>query len=204
MAYVGALKGLSNDQRLLAYGLFKQAGTGNCSTARPSFFDPVGGAKWDAWKRHEGMSFDDSKKAYIEFAVSLGFDIGASSVPVSDVAALVVDEAEDEDGIIGGDESRDTTGSKLMGSVQSTLAAVDSVRGFQLGESLFKAASVGDLDALSSILGSDSASINMRDENGQTALSWACDRGQIEAVKLLLTFPSIDVSLRDAGGIRLL
>ena len=46
VAYFGAQKKLSNDQRLQAYGFFKQASVGNCTTSRPWALDPVGGAKW--------------------------------------------------------------------------------------------------------------------------------------------------------------
>jgi hypothetical protein len=34
------------DQKLRAYGLFKQVTAGDCTAERPGFFDMVGGAKW--------------------------------------------------------------------------------------------------------------------------------------------------------------
>ena len=50
VAFVGKARQLSNDQRLRAYGLFKQAAAGDCAGSRPFLFDPVGCAKYDAWQ----------------------------------------------------------------------------------------------------------------------------------------------------------
>ena len=61
-------KSLSNAQKVDFYGLFKQASVGdNKGTSRPSgFVDPVGAAKWDGWKKYQGISSDDAKKKYID------------------------------------------------------------------------------------------------------------------------------------------
>nr|XP_011460574.1 PREDICTED: acyl-CoA-binding protein-like isoform X1 [Fragaria vesca subsp. vesca] len=40
--------------KLVLYGLYKQATVGSVSTNRPGFFSPTERAKWDAWKAVEG------------------------------------------------------------------------------------------------------------------------------------------------------
>jgi diazepam-binding inhibitor (GABA receptor modulating acyl-CoA-binding protein) len=40
---------LGNDDKLIFYGLFKQANEGDIKTEQPYFFQVVERAKWDAW-----------------------------------------------------------------------------------------------------------------------------------------------------------
>ncbi|MCO5607560.1 hypothetical protein L7F22_061757 [Adiantum nelumboides] len=42
--------------KLILYGLFKQATDGEINTSRPGLFDMKGKAKWDAWKNFAGAS----------------------------------------------------------------------------------------------------------------------------------------------------
>ncbi len=60
-----------NDTLLSLYSLYKQATDGDVSGKRPGFTDPVGKAKFDAWKKIEGMSSDDAKAAYSDLVESL-------------------------------------------------------------------------------------------------------------------------------------
>jgi diazepam-binding inhibitor (GABA receptor modulating acyl-CoA-binding protein) len=52
----------SNEDKLLFYGLFKQASDGPCTTKSPSRLNFVEKAKWDAWSKFGKMSKDDAKK----------------------------------------------------------------------------------------------------------------------------------------------
>ena len=54
-----------NDEKLLLYANFKQAQQGDCNTSRPGMFDPVGGAKWDAWNRLKGTSKAEARRSYV-------------------------------------------------------------------------------------------------------------------------------------------
>jgi len=45
-AFLGARKDMSDEQRLVSYGLFKQATIGDVNTDRPGMLDFVGKAKW--------------------------------------------------------------------------------------------------------------------------------------------------------------
>ena len=55
---------LSNTQKLMLYGLFKQSEQGNVSSKRPSLVNRVACAKWDAWEAFRGV---DSTKAKIGY-----------------------------------------------------------------------------------------------------------------------------------------
>ncbi|ODV79076.1 acyl-CoA-binding protein [Suhomyces tanzawaensis NRRL Y-17324] len=61
----------SDDELLKLYGLFKQATTGDNTTAQPGVFNLKGKYKWQAWKELEGTSQEDAEKQYIAFADEL-------------------------------------------------------------------------------------------------------------------------------------
>lgn len=56
----------SNDTLLQLYALFKQATQGDASGKRPGMLDPVGRAKFDAWKKLAGTDSDSAKQTYID------------------------------------------------------------------------------------------------------------------------------------------
>lgn len=61
---------LTNDEKLVLYGLYKQATAGNAAasgTQRPSsLLNPVGAAKYDAWLELNGMHAEAAKAAYVD------------------------------------------------------------------------------------------------------------------------------------------
>ena len=59
-------QGISNDDKLKTYALYKQATEGDCNTAQPWAVQLEARAKHDAWSANKGMSKDDAMKAYIE------------------------------------------------------------------------------------------------------------------------------------------
>jgi diazepam-binding inhibitor (GABA receptor modulator, acyl-CoA-binding protein) len=56
---------------LRIYALYKQATAGDADGDRPGLTDPVGRAKWDAWKAIAGTSADEAKQSYAELIESL-------------------------------------------------------------------------------------------------------------------------------------
>lgn len=60
-----------NDTLLKLYGLYKQATQGDVSGRRPAFTNPVGRAKYDAWKRLRGKSSTDAMQAYVDLVEKL-------------------------------------------------------------------------------------------------------------------------------------
>ncbi len=61
-----------NDTKLKLYALYKQATSGDADGKRPSRFDMVGRAKYDAWAELAGTSADDAKQRYVDLVRSLG------------------------------------------------------------------------------------------------------------------------------------
>jgi diazepam-binding inhibitor (GABA receptor modulator, acyl-CoA-binding protein) len=61
-----------NDAKLKLYALYKQATAGDVSGKKPGRFDMVGRAKYDAWSKVAGLSTDDAKQQYVDYARSLG------------------------------------------------------------------------------------------------------------------------------------
>ncbi|KAG0764980.1 hypothetical protein G6F33_002109 [Rhizopus arrhizus] len=56
----------TKNQKLELYALYKQVSEGNINTQRPGLFDVVGRAKWDAWKKLEGMTRLEAMHLYVE------------------------------------------------------------------------------------------------------------------------------------------
>ena len=56
----------SHEMMLRFYSLYKQANLGPCTDAKPSFWDPVGRAKHDAWSSLGNMSKEDAMCNYVE------------------------------------------------------------------------------------------------------------------------------------------
>ncbi len=60
-----SLPGQPTNVQLEMYGLFKQATVGDVEGSRPGMLDIRGRAKWDAWKKVEGMEAEEAMGAYI-------------------------------------------------------------------------------------------------------------------------------------------
>ena len=48
------------------YGYYKQATKGKCNQPKPSFWDVVGKAKWEAWNKCGNMTQQQAMKSYID------------------------------------------------------------------------------------------------------------------------------------------
>ncbi|WOL05471.1 acyl-CoA-binding protein [Canna indica] len=55
----------SNENKLILYGLYKQATVGPVDTSRPGVLNMKDRAKWDAWKAVEGKSKVEAMNDYI-------------------------------------------------------------------------------------------------------------------------------------------
>jgi len=78
----------------------------------------------------------------------------------------------------------------------STLASTENSDGSKQDD-IFKAASEGNLENCQLFL-AKTEDINVRDEDGQTALHWACDANHLEIVRFLLS-NGADVNVQDKG-----
>lgn len=61
----------NTDTLLRLYALYKQGRQGNVSGRRPGFTDPVGRAKYDAWKRLRGKSQEAAMEEYVALVEKL-------------------------------------------------------------------------------------------------------------------------------------
>ncbi len=57
---------LDNEMLLILYGYYKQGIEGDCNIEKPGFFDLKGGAKYDAWNEHKGLSKEKAMRHYIK------------------------------------------------------------------------------------------------------------------------------------------
>ncbi|PKI35827.1 acyl-CoA-binding protein-like [Punica granatum] len=69
----------SNENKLILYGLYKQATVGPVNTSRPGMFNMRDRAKWDAWKAVEGKSKEEAMGDYITKVKQLLEDAAASA-----------------------------------------------------------------------------------------------------------------------------
>jgi diazepam-binding inhibitor (GABA receptor modulating acyl-CoA-binding protein) len=60
-----------NDTLLKLYAFYKQATQGDVHGKRPGFTNPVGRAKFDAWKKVKGKSIEEAMTAYIALVSKL-------------------------------------------------------------------------------------------------------------------------------------
>lgn len=63
--------GVTDEDKLALYALFKQATIGDVNTSRPGLLDFTGKAKWDAWQKQQGKSQEAAMQEYIELVASL-------------------------------------------------------------------------------------------------------------------------------------
>ena len=72
VANAKSLPSQSNENLLELYGLYKQATEGDVQGERPGGFDLRGAAKYDAWKKRQGMTTDEAMQAYVDLVARLG------------------------------------------------------------------------------------------------------------------------------------
>ena len=63
---VKKMAGLSNDQQLELYALFKQGTEGDNKRDKSKVSGQVEEAKYNAWMKKTGMKSEDAKKQYVE------------------------------------------------------------------------------------------------------------------------------------------
>ncbi|KAI9143404.1 acyl CoA binding protein-domain-containing protein [Paraphysoderma sedebokerense] len=56
----------STEEKLEFYALYKQATVGDVIGSRPSFWDLLARAKWDAWYKWKGTDEDEAKEIYVK------------------------------------------------------------------------------------------------------------------------------------------
>ncbi len=215
------------DQRdqLMMYGLYKQALQGdvgdNTATA-PSKLNVVAHAKYDAWKKFNGLPREFAMEKYCEVVYHFlnggasSFTGESNSDDNDDIIYHDDEEREedlDEDGcpIHQDDDDDSYLDSGMMGIRQSTLSSSHDVFtnnnvSLQSDSSpeirLRNAALSSNTEALEQAI-QDGANLDDTDESGQTALHFSADKGCIECIRLLLR-AGANVNASDQDGISVL
>ncbi|XP_057349921.1 enoyl-CoA delta isomerase 2-like isoform X1 [Manis pentadactyla] len=68
-----------NEAKLKLYALCKQATEGPCNTPKPSVFDLINKAKWDAWNSLGSLSKETARQNYVDMVSSLNSSSESSS-----------------------------------------------------------------------------------------------------------------------------
>ena len=177
---------LTNTEKLLLYGLYKQATQGDNSNKPPSIFNTVERAKHTAWMKAKGMAKTEAMIHYMQLVKRLRSGVA------------IVDDDDDMD--IGPENS--------MGLKPSTMAhnehddEPEEIEDGTLAVTLRKAARDLDAQALREAI-QQGAPVDASDETGQTALHFCADRGWREGVEILLE-ANAPIGAQDDDGISVL
>jgi len=167
--HVRGLRGLDDKTMLKLYSLYKQATVGPCNISKPGFWDMVGKSKWEAWKHLGDMDENHAKTEYINCVKEVD--------PQWDTKQNTVTKKRKAD------KSRILSG---MSVSVSTMSYEDEPYVSDENKTIFDWCKEGNLEEVTRMIEMCHEIINMKDENGMTALHWSCDRGNIEIVKVLL------------------
>jgi len=172
----GGLPGLSQQQMLAFYALFKQSTVGPSSGAKaPSFWDYVGKAKWEAWENLGDMRPEVAMQQYVnlvdEFAGDAwrtpGNGVASPKRPTWQVMSVPQEEKVEEVAV----EDQDFIYHCQSNNIAKALAMAHA----------------------------NPSVLDECDGDGVTGLLWACDRGHVELVEKLLK-AGANIEQRDCEG----
>jgi acyl-CoA-binding protein len=223
---------LDQRDRLMLYGLYKQAMVGNrndSDAVKPSKLNIVEYAKFDAWGKFHGLPRSYAMEKYCE--VVFHFSNGGTSSFVNENGEsehsidgdVVYDDDDNEDANEGDDldedgcaldnKGGDDDSVACMGLRPSTLSGnIDITTTSQHEETdssltpevrLRNAAMSNDIVALQTIINAKVCDINNADEDGQTALHFAVDRKSHDCITALIK-AGANVNAVDRDGIGVL
>jgi len=191
------LSRVSSAVKLELYGLFKYITSSKLpSSSRPSIFDMTGQAKWDAWAA-TGKQYRDSQEAekrYLEIAQTLGWtESRVQNVPLSSTGEGSWDDNDDSDTPEASSYSGDSLGLSVSVMMPPSPSAMDkSIHGLALSN---------DVSGLTTLLEQcPKTDLDAVDKFGYTPLHLACDRGNIDIVRLLLK-RGADHTLKDPDNL---
>ncbi|XP_020619015.1 acyl-CoA-binding domain-containing protein 6-like [Orbicella faveolata] len=182
--FVRTMRNLSDEKKLAFYALYKQAKEGPCNTSRPGFWDIVGRAKWDSWKKLGEMSKQKALELYIQKLFETDPEWEAKYAVTDDLTVK---------------ESEKPAHKQTMGLAVSTLRGDDDDDDIisDTNKSVFDWCKEGNAKKMDALLTREN--INSKDEQGLTLLHWACDRGHENVVTHLIKNKA-GVNTQDADG----
>ncbi|EGC32373.1 hypothetical protein DICPUDRAFT_155651 [Dictyostelium purpureum] len=211
------LSNLKNEEQLYLYCNFKQATIGDCNTKQPPFYDYIGKTKWNSWNSLKGVDKIVAMNSYISLVnkIAPGWDSNIGAKQAESQSIFLEDEEFNEQERVqkeeyaqlkqeGREEEKSKSKSKWMGPVVSKFSMVDD----ETLEKLSKEEQVQDLsfwisennlNKFKEELEKDKSKINEKDKEGRTPLTYACDRGIYEIVKILVE-NGADINHQDSEG----
>ena len=190
------LEDLSDTEKLLLYGLYKQATSGDNLNRTPSIFDTVARAKHTAWKKATGMSKAEAMIHYTELVKRLS---RGESIDDDDL-----DDNDDNDAELLGPSSGMGLKPSTMATTNAELEqeAVVPDNDGSLESRLRLAAAARDGKSIDYLL-SKGAVVDGADDTGQTALHFCADAGYIDGLQMLLS-STANVNAVDMDGVSVL
>jgi len=169
----------SQEDLLYLYARFKQAKEGECTVAKPSFYQLTEKSKWNAWKELTGMGRAEAMTQYIE---------KVSDLQPSWRDEVVVEPTEGWVSVsspVREKESEEVTLWDLVkeGSLEKLTVVLDNLQN-QVGAQLSEKVEL----------------FRLVDPDGLTLLHWAADRGQVEMAVLLLDRDPLLLDAVDGEG----
>mmetsp|Transcript_9875 Transcript_9875/g.18575 ORF Transcript_9875/g.18575 Transcript_9875/m.18575 type:complete len:368 (-) Transcript_9875:529-1632(-) len=223
-----SLRNLDQNDQLMLYGLFKQANEGNAPDCKePSKLNIISWKKFAAWRKFHNMPRHFAMMKYIEVVehfLSLATSDSKNGLSRSGQlcqgggSEAVLDMMNDGDIDYGDDssvdlsesssENHDKNSSHKYAEEQIKFGMKQSTLDCKFEEmcredaNVVQAATTGDIKLLNQLL-SSGFDVNQRDENGQTALHLAADKGIVACVSFLL-HAGADPNAADKEGISVL
>ncbi|KAK7158837.1 hypothetical protein R3I94_005239 [Phoxinus phoxinus] len=113
---------LSDEMLVMLYSYYKQATAGPCNTLKPNSWDPIGKAKWEAWKALGNISKDQAMMEYVQ-----EIQLIIETLPVTDRMAELLDALDPFYEIVDDDDDDDdddaTSNAAILSTDLSTCAA---------------------------------------------------------------------------------
>jgi acyl-CoA-binding protein len=189
-------KALSNGEKLVLYSLYKQSTIGNAPMDQPQHtWNVVERAKHSSWARIRGMSKNAAMLHYIQAIQQLQTGSSTDNATTADDGMeMLMEDMEGAEGLMG-----NTKPSSMANNEE------DNGDGYQgqdltLAQQVLRAASQNNVTILAALLERNPELANHRDEDGQSALHLAADKGASQALELLLQ-AGADGNAADADGI---
>lgn len=167
------LKDAKEEDLLYLYARYKQAITGDCEIAKPSFWELEKKRKWNAWNELKSISKENAKKEYIERIKLL-------------------------DPSFSSDNQLNKNTSPGFGVSVSRPLYEEETDVEEKYKEVFNICKDGDLIKLKEKLKStqlDAAVI--KDAENRTLLHWSCDRGKLNICQYLIINCRADVNVQD-------
>ncbi|KAK2901363.1 hypothetical protein Q8A67_009478 [Cirrhinus molitorella] len=134
---------LSDDMLVMFYSYYKQATTGPCNTPKPNSWDPIGKAKWEAWKALGNMSKDQAMMEYVE-----EIQLIIETLPVTDKMAELMDALDPFYDIVADDDDDDDDKDAPLskGSINAEKVFDDAAEKVEEGESEIIGKNIDDVE----------------------------------------------------------